>query len=137
MILNFSIVDQLVYRGGQPDAEGWKQIVDLGVTRVIKLNEDSEAIDLVPQGMDLFKVQIPVSQQLITEPNAQYLRDAVGFIQPNTFVHCSHGEDRTGLVIGMYRVICQGWTKHKAYLEMMGHGFHPVLFGLGKAWEDL
>lgn len=137
MIPNFAIVDQLIYRGGQPDAEGWVVLKDFGVTRVIKLNEDSEAIDPVLEGMELFKVQIPASQQIITEPDAQYLRDAVGFIEPNTFVHCSHGQDRTGLVIGMYRVLRQGWTKQKAWAEMMGHGFHPILFGLDKAWENL
>lgn len=136
-IPNFSEVEPLIYRGGQPTQEGWGYLKSIGVTQVIKLNEDSESVDNVPDGMTLFKVQIPLSQQIITEPNAQYLSDAVGFIEPNTFVHCEHGKDRTGLVIGMYRVIKQGWTKARAYDEMITFGFHPELFGLAKAWEDL
>ena len=134
-IPNFAAVEPGIYRGGQPDANGWKYLQELGVTQVIKLNEDSEAIDHVPEGMALFKVQIPQGEQIITEPNMQYLEDAIGFIEPNTLVHCQHGQDRTGLVIGMYRVR-QGWSKSRAYDEMIAFGFHPELFGLAKAWED-
>lgn len=138
MIPNFSQVTDNIWRGGQPETdEDWQNLEAFGVTQVIKLNEDSEAVDLVLYGMTLFKVQMPVSEQLITEPDMSYLLDAVEFICPGTFVHCKNGWDRTGLVIGLYRVLKQGWNKDLAYTEMLLHGFHPVEFGLGKAWEDM
>lgn len=31
------------------------------------------------------------------------------------YLHCHHGEDRTGLIFGLYRVRLQGWTPEKAY----------------------
>ena len=43
-------------------------------------------------------------------------------------VHCRHGADRTGLIMAMYRVVFQGWTKEQAKKEMLegGYGFHAV-----------
>jgi protein tyrosine/serine phosphatase len=46
------------------------------------------------------------------------------------FVHCRYGEDRTGLVVGLYRVRQEGWTQEKAYQEMLDWGFTPALIGL-------
>lgn len=43
-------------------------------------------------------------------------------------VHCQHGADRTGLVIAMYRIVLQGWTKENAISEMVhgGFGYHSI-----------
>ena len=35
------------------------------------------------------------------------------------FVHCLHGEDRTGLIVGLHRVFHEGWDPAKAYQEML------------------
>ena len=47
-------------------------------------------------------------------------------------VHCQHGADRTGLLVAVYRVVVQGWSKERAIDEMTngGFGFHPV-------WKNL
>ena len=41
-------------------------------------------------------------------------------------VHCRYGADRTGVVLAMYRIIFEGWTKEKALdeLENGNYGFH-------------
>jgi protein tyrosine/serine phosphatase len=39
-------------------------------------------------------------------------------------VHCQHGADRTGVVIAMYRIIYQGWSKQQALDEMENGGFN-------------
>ena len=43
-------------------------------------------------------------------------------------LHCHHGADRTGLVIAMYRIIYQGWTKDAALDELLhgGYGYHAM-----------
>jgi len=41
------------------------------------------------------------------------------------FVHCQHGADRTGCMLGIYRVTQQGWTFSQAYKEMRSDGFDP------------
>ena len=47
-------------------------------------------------------------------------------------VHCLHGSDRTGVVIAMYRIINQGWSKQQAIdeLENGGFGFHSIFFNI-------
>ncbi len=38
------------------------------------------------------------------------------------FIHCEHGVDRTGLLIALYRVIHQGWTRQDANREWVRNG---------------
>jgi protein tyrosine/serine phosphatase len=40
------------------------------------------------------------------------------------YVHCEHGADRTGLLIALFRVVHQGWTRKEANREWVrnGHG---------------
>ena len=43
-------------------------------------------------------------------------------------VHCHHGADRTGLIIALYRLLSQGWSREAAIDELIhgGYGFHPI-----------
>jgi len=160
MIPNLAIVDDPanglagVYRGAQPVApEDWEKLRYLGVTRIIKLNTDSEGDDSASGIPDILKCPITLSEQLLTEPDLNSLRTAVAFIEPGTFIHCGStertrhallvndfstagGQDRTGLVVGAYR-LKQGVLKAEAHKEMIKHGFHKILFGLDRAWADL
>ncbi len=53
------------------------------------------------------------------------------FEQP-ILVHCIGGSDRTGVMVALYRITYQGWTKEQAKKEMMMHmhipPVHPALF---------
>jgi protein tyrosine/serine phosphatase len=46
------------------------------------------------------------------------------------FVHCMHGEDRTGIVLAVYRMDVDGWSNAEAEAEMQAFGFNDV-------WRDL
>jgi protein tyrosine/serine phosphatase len=52
-------------------------------------------------------------------------------LQP-VLVHCAQGSDRTGMMVAIYRIVVQGWSKDDALREMTdgGYGFHPL-------WQDL
>jgi len=43
-------------------------------------------------------------------------------------IHCKHGADRTGLIVAMYRIVFQNWTKEQAIDEMTqgDFGFHQI-----------
>jgi protein tyrosine/serine phosphatase len=43
-------------------------------------------------------------------------------------VHCQHGADRTGVILALYRVVVQGWTKEDALREMNDGGYHHSSF---------
>jgi hypothetical protein len=47
-------------------------------------------------------------------------------------VHCAQGSDRTGMMVAIYRIVVQGWSKDDALKEMVegGYGFHAF-------WQDL
>lgn len=141
MIPNLKEVSEGIYRGGQPanDAD-WQSLKDLGITDVIKLNiSDSHQPDegAIRLGLKVFYCPISTVEQILTEPDLQTLGDVVGFIKPGTFVHCEHGQDRTGLAIALFRVLVQGWQPAFARAEMMKNGFHEIELGLDKAFFDL
>ena len=136
-IPNLASVVPGIYRGGQPDASGWAWLRAQGVTNVIKLNEESEGSDAECErlGMIVHRYPISLEEQTIGKPPAFKLHGAAANIKPGTFVHCSHGQDRTGLVIAAWRV-ANGWHKETAKTEMILHGFHPLLRGLMWSWEQ-
>lgn len=53
-------------------------------------------------------------------------------------VHCYHGADRTGLIIGMYRIIYQGWTVEAAKKEMQQgpYGYHSIWKNIEKLFSE-
>lgn len=155
-IPNFGAVATGVYRSGQISTpEGWQHLretVGAGARiHVIKLNYDNEGIDdgAAAIGADIH--YIPIQPQgdtdvfdeirnVFTRPDMERVLEAAALLNMATpadvwLVHCTHGQDRTGFVVGVYRVMHDGWTKERAHDEMVAHNFHDALHGLHEAWE--
>jgi len=157
---NLAAVDgDYIYRSGQISSqEGWdylKQLAHGRKVHVIKLNFDAEGSDGpgAPLGFDLIYVPIQPEgdQDLATDvwdtfkiPDGANITAAKSVLllckqHPSTdmcVVHCTHGQDRTGEVVGEFRVDDDGWTKQRAYDEMRAHHYHPELHGLHERWEN-
>jgi protein tyrosine/serine phosphatase len=135
---NFAEVEPGVYRGGQPTARGWEDLKALGVQYDIKLDTNSEASDAGAAKAGIFVHFFPISlyEQTLGTPKPYVLEYAPWAIGPGTYIHCEHGQDRTGLIVGLYRLQVEHWTKARAYAEMRAHGFHPELLGLCRAWDN-
>lgn len=139
---NYVIVDDkaLVTRGGQPQdvayPDGW-HLIGMIATNVVKLNPASESSDAGALAVGLRVQSFPISfeQQMFGTGLDDVVRKAVAAITPKTYVHCAHGQDRTGLVIAVYRVQVQHWSKADAEKEMLARGFHKELRGLWEYWE--
>jgi protein tyrosine phosphatase (PTP) superfamily phosphohydrolase (DUF442 family) len=146
---NLAVVEPGVWRSGQPTPEGWTYLYSLGVRHVVKLNMDSEGDDgpgellgmsvhhigIQPEGdKDIFDNVI----NTFVRPDPEMLSKALIVVKAGggVLIHCTHGQDRTGLLVGMLR-LQEGITKNKAYAEMLAHGFHPELHGLQEFWENL
>ena len=112
---NLAIVAPGFYRGGQPTAEGWQAIMALGVTNVVKLNAESEGSDAEAERLGAVVHRIPISgwEQMCAGVPQDRLDAACDLLTPGTYVHCLHGQDRTGLVVAMYR-LRSGWTPEQA-----------------------
>lgn len=153
----FYRVSDEVYRGSKPNAQQLRTLKDLGVRSVINLqysatdNEESRNIaelnkedekklkslgcgDDAVRATQMTYLATPVMAQPLTPGDPQSLENidvALNLLRDKNnlpaFVHCSHGEDRTGLVIGLYRVFEQKWSAEKAHAEMLEFNFHPIL----------
>lgn len=135
---NLDQVEPGVYRGGQPrTAAGWRYLRSLGLTNDIKLNTGEEASDsaAVSAGFTLRYFPIDTIEQLVTGPDSIQMDSALAAIGPGTFIHCEHGQDRTGLLVGLYR-LQEGTNAAAAWCEMTNHGYHPALMGLTWYWRE-
>lgn len=132
----FYEVDAGVYRGARPDGAALTYLAStLKVRTVLDLENDNGAISAERpmaevQGMRF--VSIPLSGFL--PPSDADIHAALSLLGDRAnypvFVHCHYGEDRTGLVIGLYRVFNDHWTPADAYREMKNDGFHSMLVPL-------
>jgi len=134
-IPNLAQVSPGIYRGGQPNNDGWAYLKSVGVSNVVELNDARLQEEEVETEFTFQRFPISFARQIFG-PSRLTVCDAVASIQPGTFVHCAHGQDRTGLIAAEYRVWREGWTRDQARAEMLQHGFHRCLFGLEWFWKN-
>lgn len=121
---NFYQVSPLLYRSAQPLPEDFRELQQRGISEVLDLRLYHRDTPVPDSTLEL--QQAPLSPGNI---NPRYLAKALQVIanaKGPVLVHCLHGSDRTGLVVALYRVVCQGWSKQQAIEEMQdgGYGFH-------------
>lgn len=124
---NFHQVNDHIYRGAQPTAEGFTGLSKLGVKTVIDLRRDSEhkvsEQDIV-EGTGMHYVHVPLAGYAV--PSEQDMKKILALLDDGTawpvFVHCKRGADRTGTVIACYRITHDRWTNDKALTEARLHG---------------
>ena len=136
-IPNLAMVETGIYRGGQPNDAGWNWLKFIDITSVVKLNTAGEAQDVAAEalGMTVGYFPIDFDEQLFFRPTKPLVQTATQAIAAPCFIHCEHGQDRTGLIIGCWRVWQCKWSKGQAWKEMREHGFHEALLGLTLFWE--
>lgn len=108
-----------LYRCGQPDEDGFRELLRLGVKAIVKLDatgefSDTEEARLFAPGTVDF---LPLTTRNLDSDSA---REAVRRIQRLTearmrvAVHCSNGRDRTGFVVAAWRILVCGWSVERA-----------------------
>jgi protein tyrosine/serine phosphatase len=148
-IKNFHEVETGIYRGAAPDDAGTAYLESIHLKTDIDLESFrfwailDERSDNRPDDI-LFKSERlsswPGILSFIQPPITNHRIDEILDImndesQQPVFVHCQRGEDRTGMVVGLYRVLKQGWTPEAAWNEMLEWGYHPHFRALTNYFE--
>lgn len=123
-----------IYRGGEPDVEGNAYLASLGVTRQIKLNSEADTFGTT-NSFEVVRVEINTWEQIFGFGLDTKIKKAAEVMTPGSFVHCEFGRNRTGTVVGYFRVK-EGWTKERALIEMNTYGWGDSLPGLKWFWYD-
>ena len=132
-VVNFTKVNEKLWRGAQPDAEGFRRLAEAGVKTVIDLRHDHDDFtQLQSTGVHYLWVPMrawhPETEDMVLVLAA--LRRA--FADPArwpVYVHCAEGKDRTGYVIATYRIVEDKWSADDAISEMFDFRYNPVWFG--------
>jgi protein tyrosine/serine phosphatase len=133
-IPNFAEVAPGIYRGAAPTAAGLKRLKEMGVRTVIDLRierkgqkEEAEAT----KALGIGRLRIPLGREAPTKKQVTtFLSTLDTPAKRPVFIHCQHGADRTGAMVGIYRVTRQGWDFDRTYKEMRHYGFNPSLWEL-------
>jgi protein tyrosine phosphatase (PTP) superfamily phosphohydrolase (DUF442 family) len=127
-------VDQYLYRGGRLTAKRVDELQKLGVTRVVslcilkpKFNSEDKLCE--ERGMKCYHLPFWVGG-----PSSDQVDQFLKIVQQvkksphpeSIYLHCFTGVDRTGSMIGIYRLTQQGWTIQEAYREMRKYGYKPI-----------
>lgn len=148
---NFRVVRPGLYRGGHPDAAGLDYLKRIGVKRVVNL-EIGDFIEAFPweisaelegaKARGITELRYPMSafepalsDRFDHEMNAIEALLKTATPRNPVYVHCKHGQDRTGLVIGLERVLDEHWAPSRAFDEMVRIGFHTQFLGLDEYFE--
>jgi hypothetical protein len=129
-----------VWRSNQPQTEAdFVTLTNHSVHTIVKLNYermDWERRMCARYNIELFTIPISTGEQLFGVPDLKLLMAICAISESGTDIHCWHGEDRTGVVIALWRVKSQGWTRLDAFTEMKENNFHPLLVGLWWAFDE-
>ena len=132
-------VNSSILRGGRPTAQGLKILAQKGIKTIINLENSQSAVQFEKQNLRNSGIRLITSpmESFSTPDDNQVQAVLEALNDPKNFpiyIHCHHGEDRTGLIVGLYRVE-HGVSPADAYHEMLSLGFHKILFPLNSYFE--
>ncbi len=144
MLKNFQRVEQGIYRGGAPDLQDLQILKSkYGIKRVISLDE-SVATQIAPalKNLKIEHIIIPINPgaATVTDPVNNLMRNISALLtakQP-VYIHCLHGQDRTGFAIALFRVLHDGWKCEQALNEAKRFGYGTGLsLSVQKLYQQL
>ncbi len=136
---NLHRVTPTLYRSAQPDATSGEALQKLGIKTVLSFRKRDKDEPLHKTPGITFK-RYPLHTWDIEEKDIlavlRILNDPAN--QP-VLVHCTHGADRTGLMMASYRMIVQNWSKETAIAEMKQgeYGYHVIWKNIERRIEKM
>jgi len=126
---NFAKVEDGIYRGAAPTLQGLKSLQAMGIHTIIDLRISPKLVKQEKAralAMGFTWINLPMGAEPPTKKQVETLLTTLAKApEEPVFVHCQHGADRAGCMIGIYRVAVLGWTFDQAWKEMRKYGFDP------------
>ena len=125
---NFFQINEILYRGGQPDDVGVRRLKDeFNIKTIIYLRSKGDKAERerrLAEDAGLRFINVPLHNWFA--PKKSQIDKALAEItrrenQP-VFVHCKRGADRTGTVVAVYRMTMDKWTPKQAVAEAKKFG---------------
>lgn len=112
-----------LYRSALPQEADWPALARLGVVTVINFHQREDSTWL--HDPRVRQVHLPLHTDRIDDADVLAALRNIRQAQKRgpVLIHCKHGQNRTGLIAAMYRIIYQGWSKPQALAEMHEGGF--------------
>ena len=127
-ISNFAKVTPFLYRGAQPQTNGFQELKKMDVDIVVDLRltgKGKEKDQVSKLGMEYISIPwhclAPRDEIFV-----RFLKVVRDNPHKKIFVHCRYGDHRTGMAIAAYRMAMEGWTAAEARDEMNQFGFHTI-----------
>lgn len=117
--------------------EGIRELKKMGVKTVFTLRRKDKAEEAEAKRLGMRYIRYTINTFRI--PDDETVTNLVGAVSNPAyrpmFVHCRAGADRTGLILGLYRVEKQGWKPADAFKEMLKYGYKTWLWPLNRIFE--
>ncbi|MEQ6328234.1 dual specificity protein phosphatase family protein [Pseudomonas sp. B11D7D] len=121
--LNLYRIQPNLYRSALPDSEAQPMLKELGITTVINFYQRSDSAWL--HDPTVRQIHLPFHTDRVDDTDVIAALRSIRQSQElgSVLIHCKHGQNRTGLIAALYRIVYQGWSKEQALAEMRGGGF--------------
>jgi uncharacterized protein (TIGR01244 family) len=130
---NFHMVNERLFRGGQPKKDGIKKLADLGIKTIVNLrgeSDDTKAEEHEAKSFGMRFFNVPMSSA--GRPTEEQVKLIFEIIESSenapVFVHCRRGSDRTGVIIALFRIKYNGWNDTQALDEAKRFGLGFIQF---------
>ncbi len=140
-IYNFHEIEPGVYRSGRLPQESYPYLQKLGIKTVVNFIDRKEEVEEENENLSEFGIKmISIPWNGFDYPKdkdvdkfLEIMRDPK---ERPILVHCKRGAERTGLMIGCWRIAQKKWRAGEAYQEMKASRFRAFWYGHLKKYLD-
>ena len=126
-IKNFGQMDTNYFRGGQPKADQYDELVAIGINTIVDLRNDPEDYEKpTAESLGMKYINIPMDDaEYPSEASINRFLEVINDpANGKMFVHCKGGKHRAGVTGAVYRFTKYGWNYDQAYAEMLKFKFN-------------
>lgn len=132
LLKNLHQLNDSIFRSDQPDSLDIELLKELGIKSLLNLRRYYNDTIFIGKNSGLNLYHVKMYAHCFTNKK---IIDALKIIKnapKPLLIHCKHGSDRTGVVIAMYRIVFDNFSKKEALKELRNknYGFHRIFINI-------